>query len=91
VDRDVCLNFAGNVKSLKVIGHDGEVKYNARKFSSLTCKDLYDEWDTNIVTVNVYSAENCASGPVLQPVLNTECSAVVAYNSIKLAVDTPKA
>jgi hypothetical protein len=36
VEKDQCLNFAGGVKSLRVVGHDGDVKYNARKSSSLT-------------------------------------------------------
>jgi hypothetical protein len=31
VDKDVCIDFAGGVKSLRVIGTKGSIKYNARK------------------------------------------------------------
>jgi hypothetical protein len=32
VDKDVCINFAEGVKSLRVTGVDGSVRYNARKY-----------------------------------------------------------
>ncbi|EMD85288.1 hypothetical protein COCC4DRAFT_153068 [Bipolaris maydis ATCC 48331] len=40
--------------------------------------------------LNVYSAPDCKSGAVLQPILNDGCSAVVVYKAIKLSIDTPK-
>ncbi|KAF1935293.1 hypothetical protein EJ02DRAFT_460506 [Clathrospora elynae] len=60
-----------------------------------TCWDLPDDIKSLRVirhvaglrynALNVYSARNCNSGPVLQP-LTTGCSAVVAYQSIELSV-----
>jgi hypothetical protein len=43
VDKDQCLDFASGVKSLRVVDHNGDVKYNARKpsfISHLTCEGL---------------------------------------------------
>jgi hypothetical protein len=31
LDPDVCINFNADVKSLRVVGHDGPVKYNSRE------------------------------------------------------------
>ena len=32
VDKDVCINFVDGVKSLRITGVDGSVRYNARKY-----------------------------------------------------------
>jgi hypothetical protein len=106
IDADKCYDFAPGIKSLRVIHHDDSIRYNARTYSSLSSfffylgnkreKNTHDKTEirlTRIDTqtiVNVYSALNCESGPVLQPVLSDACSAVVAYKAIKLSVGTPR-
>ncbi|CAN9247473.1 unnamed protein product [Alternaria alternata] len=39
LDPDVCINFNADVKSLRVVGHDGPVKYNSLNvYTSLGCQ-----------------------------------------------------
>ncbi|CAN9299976.1 unnamed protein product [Alternaria alternata] len=39
LDPDVCINFNADVESLRVVGHDGPVKYNSLNvYTSLGCQ-----------------------------------------------------
>ena len=64
VDPDICIDFDADMKSLRVVGHDGDIWYHARKsaLSQVIPVKLTNK------QVNTYEGHGCHSWPRLQPI-----------------------